>query len=29
MAQALIERAREGELNWNASPHDGEITGIP
>jgi len=29
MAQALIERAREGELNWNAAPHDGEIIGIP
>jgi sirohydrochlorin ferrochelatase len=29
MAQALIERAREGEKNWNASPHDGEIIGIP
>jgi len=24
MAQALIERAREGERSWNASPDDGD-----
>src|SRR5438876_3418316 len=28
MAQALIERAREGEKNWNATPDDGKTTGI-
>ena len=28
MAEALIDRAREGEKNWNAPPHDGKTTGI-
>jgi sirohydrochlorin ferrochelatase len=29
MAQALIERAREGEESWNAATHDGDAAGIP
>ena len=29
MAQALIERAREGEEIWNAAPHDGSTVGVP
>ena len=29
MAQALIERAREGEEIWNAAAHDGKIIGVP
>jgi sirohydrochlorin ferrochelatase len=29
MAQALIERAREGEEIWNAASHDGNIIGVP
>ncbi len=29
MAQALIERAREGEEMWNAASHDGSTVGVP
>jgi len=29
MAQALIERAREGEEIWNAPSDDGNIVGVP
>jgi sirohydrochlorin ferrochelatase len=29
MAQALIERAREGEEAWNAAPDDGQATRVP
>ena len=29
MAEALIERAKEGEETWNATPHDGNIVGVP
>src|SRR6185436_7440679 len=29
MAQALIERAREGEESWNAATHDGDAARIP
>jgi sirohydrochlorin ferrochelatase len=29
MAQALIERAREGEEIWNAAPHDGSTARVP
>jgi sirohydrochlorin ferrochelatase len=29
MAQALIDRVRHGEDNWNAAPNDGETGGIP
>ena len=29
LAQALIERAREGEEIWNAAPDDGNIVGVP
>jgi sirohydrochlorin ferrochelatase len=28
MAQVLIERVKEGEETWNASPDDGKATGI-